>query len=128
MVVKRARSVPSCPVALTTSMPRTDSLRPAFKVPNRSRICADTGSSLCMKRRIDTTKAIANNSGAASSRQSRKAMKMSGTMPWLIESTSRSMPGANIVFSCRTSLAPRAIRSPTRCRLWNVWLLPSRLR
>ena len=48
-------------------------------------------------------------------------------MPWLSESTIRSMPGLNMVPSWRTSLAPRAIRSPTRCLLWNVWLLPSRL-
>ena len=54
-------------------------------------------------------------------------MKMNGTTSAVIESTIRSMPGDIMNPSWRTSLVARAIRSPTRCRLWNVWLLPSRL-
>ena len=36
-------------------------------------------------------------------------------------------PGVTMSLSKETSSVARAITSPTRCRLWKVWLLPSRL-
>ena len=53
-------------------------------------------------------------------------MKMIGTISAENESMISAAPGWIIMVSWRTSLLARAIRSPTRCRLWKVWLLPSR--
>ena len=43
------------------------------------------------------------------------------------ELTISDTPGFIMPLSCRTSFATRAMMSPTRCRLWKVWLLPSKL-
>jgi uncharacterized protein (DUF4415 family) len=56
------------------------------------------------------------------------AMKTMGTTRPLSDSVISATPGFIIGLSWRTSLAARAMMSPTRWRLWNVWLLPRRLK
>ncbi len=65
--------------------------------------------------------------GESSSRTSMVAMNTSGTTRLIADSVISETPGFIIGLSCLTSLAARAMRSPTRCLLWKVWLLPSRL-
>jgi hypothetical protein len=55
-------------------------------------------------------------------------MKMIGMTMLISESVISATPGLSIGLSWRTSLLARAMMSPTRWRLWKVWLLPSRLR
>ena len=54
-------------------------------------------------------------------------MKVSGAMMPMIDSVISETPGFIIGLSWRTSLVARAMMSPTRWRLWKVWLLPNRL-
>ncbi len=70
---------------------------------------------------------MTNRTGTSNSRTSIRPMKTNGTTIAISDPKIRSTPGDIIRLSCRTSLVARAMMSPTFCRLWNVWLLLSRL-
>ena len=66
--------------------------------------------------------------GASSSCQLSSPMKTSVIARLVNESKMISKPGTIMLLIWVISLAARAMMSPTRWRLWKVWLLPSRFR